>query len=205
MEPASLLVFAGTLLVAVAIPGPGIAALVARVLARGIAGAAAFTLGMWLGDLVWLAFAVGGLAVLAQSFHLLFLAVKWAGIGYLLWIAWKMWHAPAVIGGGSTVLPRTERTPTLLFAGFSLTMGNPKVMVFYLALLPSLVDLGAVDLLGYAELAAIVTCVLAVVFSGYMLLASWARALLTAPHRVRAINRGSALAICGTAGWVATR
>ena len=90
MDPAALLVFAVALLVGAASPGPGLAAIVARVLARGRAGAFAFTAGVAFGDLVWLAAAVWGLAALAQSFHGLFLAVKWAGVGYLLLLAWRM-------------------------------------------------------------------------------------------------------------------
>lgn len=87
-----LLIFAGALLVAAASPGPGIAAIVARVLGRGTRGAVAFTTGVALGDVVWLAFAVLGLAVLA--FHGVFLIIKYAGAAYLLWLAWKLWTAP---------------------------------------------------------------------------------------------------------------
>ena len=65
----------------------------------------AFTVGVALGDIVWLSLAVAGLAVLAQTFHWLFLVVKWAGVAYLLFLAWKMWRTPAkaVAGRG---LPR---------------------------------------------------------------------------------------------------
>ena len=62
MDLAALLLFAGTLLVAAASPGPGIAALVARVIGRGADGAPAFAAGLVLGDLVWLAVATLGLA-----------------------------------------------------------------------------------------------------------------------------------------------
>lgn len=66
MDLASLLVFTGALSVAAASPGPGIAAIVARVLGGGMKGAIAFTAGVALGDVVWLTFAVLGLAVVAQ-------------------------------------------------------------------------------------------------------------------------------------------
>ena len=204
MDLASIIVFATALFIAAATPGPGIAAIVARVLGRGPKGALAFTAGVALGDLVWLTFAVAGLAVLAQTFNWLFLAVKWAGVLYLLFLAWRMWRAPAKPADGA-VLPQTERRATLLLAGLSVTMGNPKVMVFYLALLPSLVDIAAIGWLGYVELAAVVAAVLSVVFSAYVLMAARARSLFAAPARVRALNRGSALAMAGAAGWVAAR
>jgi threonine/homoserine/homoserine lactone efflux protein len=203
MELASIVFFAAALFVAAATPGPGIAAIVARVLARGPQGALAFTLGVALGDVVWLSLAVAGLAVLAQTFHWLFVAVKWAGVAYLLFLAWRMWRAPVRPVAGA--LPPTERRAALVLAGLSVTMGNPKVMVFYLALLPSLVDVAAIGWLGYAELVLVIAAVLAVVFSAYVLMAARARSLLATPAQMRRLNRGSALAMAGAAGWVAAR
>src|SRR5215813_10657283 len=94
MDLAALVLFASTLLVAAASPGPGIAALVARVIGRGPEGASAFAAGLILGDLVWLAVAILGLAVVAQTFHEVFLAIKYAGAAYLIYLAYRMWTAP---------------------------------------------------------------------------------------------------------------
>ncbi len=96
MDLTSLLVFTGALFVAAASPGPGIAAIVARVLGGGMNGAIAFTAGVALGDVVWLTFAVLGLAVVAQTFQGVFLVIKYAGAAYLLYLAWKLWTAPVV-------------------------------------------------------------------------------------------------------------
>ncbi len=204
MDVASLIVFATALSVAAAVPGPGIAAIVARVLGRGAAGALIFALGIGLGDLVWLSFAAGGLSVLAQTFHELFLAVKWAGIVYLLHLARKIWSAPTRPVEMDQP-SKGESSWTSLLAGLAVTMGNPKVMVFYLALLPTLVDLKTIGWFGLLEMMAVVALVLTLVFSAYIVLAARARRVLASPRRLRAVNRGSALAMCGAAGWVATR
>lgn len=203
MDAQSLAVFAIALTLAAATPGPGIIALVARVLGRGRRGAAAFGLGACLADLVWLGFAVGGLAVIAQTFHWLFLAIKWGGIAYLLWLAWRMWNAPAHSPGGFSDTARSSHR-SMALAGFSLTMGNPKVMMFYMALLPSILDLREIGFAGYLQLCAVVAMVLATVFSSYILLADRARGLLTSAVRVRTLNRGAALTMSGAAGWVAS-
>src|SRR5258708_7854858 len=79
MDLTALAVFTTALFIAAASPGPGIAAVVARVLGRGAGGAIAFTSGVAIGDLVWLTLAILGLAVLAQSFHAVFVAIKYAG------------------------------------------------------------------------------------------------------------------------------
>ena len=98
MDLSSLLIFGGALLVAAGTPGPSIAALVARVISRGLGDVLPFLLAMWVGEAIWLSLAVFGLAFIAQTFHLAFVAVKWAGVAYLLLLAWKMWTAPAAIG-----------------------------------------------------------------------------------------------------------
>src|SRR5215218_8940162 len=93
MDIAGLLVFATALLIAPASPGPGIAAIVARVLGRGTKGAVAFSIGVALGDVVWLTFAIVGLTALAQAFHEVFLVIKYAGAAYLLYLGYKIFTA----------------------------------------------------------------------------------------------------------------
>jgi threonine/homoserine/homoserine lactone efflux protein len=84
----------------------------------------------------------------------------------------------------------------------SLTLGNPKTMVFYLALLPNLIDLAAIDLVGYAEL---VLVTLSVLTGGYVLLAQRVRRFFTHGRAVRVVNRGAAALMAGAAAAVATR
>src|SRR5687767_13444592 len=112
MDIAALLVFAGALFVASASPGPSVAALVARVLARGTGGAIAFMLGFAVGDVIWLTVAVLGLAFIAKTFGLLFMAIKYLGCLYLLYLAWRLWTAPAA---SPVETPAAER-PHRLFA-----------------------------------------------------------------------------------------
>lgn len=204
MDLAALTVFAGALFVAAASPGPGIAAIVARVLGTGAGGAVIFTAGVAFGDVLWLSAAIGGLALLAQNFALVFQAVKWAGVIYLVYLAYKMWTSPAkptdvrAAEGG-------EHPMVLFSAGLAVTLGNPKTMVFYMALLPNLIDLQAVTIIGYLELAAITLAILAIVFGFYIVLAARARRLLTSARSMRIVNRFSATAMVGAAAWVAAR
>jgi threonine/homoserine/homoserine lactone efflux protein len=204
MDLTGLLVFATALFLAAASPGPGIAAIVARVLGRGTRGAFAFTAGVAVGDVVWLTLAIAGLAVLAQTFYGVFLVIKWLGVAYLVYLAWGMWRAPTD-AREIEADTRRERPATLFLAGLAVTMGNPKVMIFYLALLPTILDLARVTVLGYMELVLVTLSVLAVVFGLYITLAVRARRLFTSPRAMRLINRGSATAMAGAAAWVASR
>jgi threonine/homoserine/homoserine lactone efflux protein len=204
MDLAGLVIFSSALFVASASPGPGLAAIVARVLGRGAKQAISFTVGVAMGDVVWLTLAVCGLALLAQTFHVVFLAVKWLGIAYLLYLAWLMWTAP-VSAHDIAADTRQESHLTLFLAGLAVTMGNPKVMVFYLALLPTILDLNTITILGYVELVAATICILAVVFGAYVALAARARHMFKSPKAIRIANRSSAAAMTGAAAWVATR
>src|SRR5215217_63985 len=190
MDIPGLAVFATALLIAAASPGPGIAAIVARVLGRGTNGAIAFTAGLALGDVVWLSFAVVGLAALAEAFHEVFLVAKYAGAAYLLYLAYKLWTQPVQAREVRASASR-EHPARLFLAGLAVTMGNPKVMVFYLALLPTILDLTRITILGYAELVAATLAVLAAVFSAYILLAARARRLFTSERAIRGINRAT--------------
>jgi threonine/homoserine/homoserine lactone efflux protein len=198
-----LLVFAGALLVNAGSPGPSIAALVSRVLTRGFRDVLPFLAAMWLGEVLWLTLAVAGLAAIAESLHLLFAVIKWAGIAYLLYLAWKMWTAPAVADPAAPVAGRSPRG--MFLAGMAVTLGNPKIMVFYLALLPSLVDLGTITLLGWAQLALTLLVVLVGIDLSWALLAVKARVLLRSPRAVRLANRAGAATMTGAAVAIATR
>ena len=204
MDIAALLLFAGTLLVAAASPGPGIAALVARVIGRGIEGAGAFAAGLILGDLVWLAVATLGLAVVAQAFHEVFLVIKYAGAAYLVYLAYRMWTAP-VLPRDIAADRRRDGRARLFLGGLALTLGNPKVVAFYLALLPNLIDLARVGLFGYVELASICVVVLTLVFGAYAVAAARARTLFRSPRAMRLLNRAGGTMMAGAAVAVATK
>ena len=204
MEISVLLIFAGTLFVAAGSPGPSIAALVARVVSKGIGDVLPFLLAMWIGEAIWLSFAVFGLSYVAQSFHAAFAAVKWAGIAYLVYLAWKMWTAPVKLDETST-LPRADSPMKLFLAGIAVTLGNPKIMMFYLALLPTMVDLKSVGLVGWAELTATMAVVLVLIDLAWVLAASQARRLVRSPRAMRVANRLSAGIMGGAAAAIAAR
>lgn len=204
MTPASILIFAGALFVVAGAPGPSVAALVARVIARGFRDVLPFLFAMWIGEAIWLSFAVFGLVVVAQTFHTAFVAIKWLGVAYLLWLAYRMWTArtePA----DDTALPRRDAPWKLFFAGLGVSLGNPKVMVFYLALLPTIVDLDTVGLAGWAELTLAMIVVLAAVDLSWAFAAVQARRLLKSARGMRIANRVGATVMAGAAAAIAAR
>ncbi|RJG43502.1 LysE family translocator [Mesorhizobium sp. DCY119] len=203
MEPTSLLIFAGALLVAAGSPGPSIAALVARVISKGFRDVLPFLAAMWIGEAIWLSLAVFGLAVVAQSFHLAFVIVKWAGVAYLAYLAWKMWTAPVAVRDGE--MPREDSPAKLFFAGMAVTLGNPKIMMFYLALLPTIIDLASVSVVGWVELTLTMGIVLVAIDIAWVIAAAQARRLLKSQRAMKIANRVSATTMAGAAAAIAAR
>ena len=203
MDLSTLALFAAALFVNAGSPGPSIAALVARVISHGLGSVLPFLLAMWIGEIFWLIAAVAGLGFLAQSFATVFVVIKFAGVAYLLFLAYKMWTAPVRIEDAA--LPEPGGALRLFLTGLALTIGNPKIMVFYLALLPSLMDLNAVTAVGLAELVAVAFGVMVTVDLAWATGASWARHWLKSPRAVRLANRAGATTMGGAALVIATR
>jgi threonine/homoserine/homoserine lactone efflux protein len=199
----SLLIFAVAYLAVLILPGPGVTALIARVLVRGPKGSPAFIGGFVCGALVWFAIAAAGLAALASAFATLFLAIRYLGAAYLLYLAWKLWNAPARSPDAVDASP--DGGWRLFLTGLAINLGNPKVIVFFLALLPTVVNLDALTLYGFAELAVLIIVIASSVLTVYALAAARARRMFTSPRAIRLMNRGSGLAMAGAAAAVAAR
>jgi threonine/homoserine/homoserine lactone efflux protein len=203
MDITSLLVFAAAYTAVVALPGPSVTALIARVLARGLPGTAFYIVGIIAGALTWFTVAATGLAAIAAAFAPLFVAIRYAGAAYLLYLAWKFWTAPA------RTIDAVDASPDgrwrLFLTGLAMHLGNPKAIVFFLALLPNVIPLDRLTLLGFAELAVVIATVVAAVLTAYALAAAHARRLFTSPRANTLINRGGAVVMAGTAAAVAAR
>ena len=184
MNAGSGLLFAMALAAAVAMPGPSTAAAVARVLTRGLGGAVRLCAGRVLGELFWLSCAILGVAALADRHQGLFVAIRYAGVAYLLWLAWKLWHAPDLASDAGD-----RDDARLPFAGLAIALGNPKTMLFYVALLPGIVSLDVV----------------AGVLAAYVLAAERLRRHLHSPVALRRVGRGSALLMTVAAGAIVSR
>jgi threonine/homoserine/homoserine lactone efflux protein len=204
MTLAGMLLFCGVYSVAVASPGPGIAALVARVLGRGLRGVPAFIAGYVAGDLVWFTLAATGLTLLAQTFAVLFTIIKYAGAAYLLYLAWRLWTPPAAAADRGPA-PRSDGTLRLFLGGLSITLGNPKFMVFFLALLPTVVDLARLDRSGFLSIAALIVVLLSAILGAYALAAASARRLFASPRALRTVNRGTGVVMAGAAVVIVAR
>ena len=219
MTLSGLLLFAGVYFAAVATPGPGLAAIVARALARGMDGTPAFIAGFVCGDLALFFLSAAGLAALAQSFAGVFTAVRLIGAAYLLYVAWKIWNAPVekidIEPGAETVSPKVyalkgdgpklEKPWRVFLGSFTLTLGNPKPILFFLSIMPLVVDTTKLTPGALASMAVIITVIISAVLTTASVLATRARMVFQSPLALGRINKGTAIVLAGAAAAIATR
>jgi threonine/homoserine/homoserine lactone efflux protein len=199
-----LLLFGLVYMAAAASPGPGIAAIVARVLSNGLSGIPSFIAGFVVGDLIWFCLAATGMAALAEKARTAFEVVKFAGAAYLLYLAYRLWTAPVKPVGGSS--PQSNRKGWRVFVGgITLTLSNPKPMVFYVALLPTVIDLNRLTTTVFIEVAISICIILSAVLGSYALAAVRARRFFQAEKPARMLNRVSGTVMAGAAVAVASR
>ncbi|MTD99524.1 LysE family translocator [Paracoccus sp. YIM 132242] len=133
MTADQLVLFVGTLAVAILSPGPGVIAVSQGAFALGRRRALPYAWGLALGASVWCLFALLGLTVVFRLLPWTYVALKVLGGTYLVWIAWKMWrHAPDPLPD-----PGTDSRGMGFTGGMMLNLSNPKPALFYSAVLLS--------------------------------------------------------------------
>ncbi|MCF4124541.1 LysE family translocator [Methylobacterium sp. SyP6R] len=189
MDSATLLAFAAAFLVFAASPGPDNMTIVARTLSHGPAAGIAYGLGMVAGILAFLVLAATGLAVVAREMGVAMTVLRYAGAAYLVWTGIRLWTAEPVLPAERA----DGRRPGLVagfLTGIALNLGNPKMPLFYLALLPNVVG-AALTPPQVGLLAAVIVAVEALVIGGHVLLAGRLRRALRTRAAVRRANRVS--------------
>ena len=201
MAIASFIAYSIALGIAAAIPGPGVAAIVSRALGTGFARTLPMVCGLILGDVVYLILAIAGLSILAQTFSGVFFVVKIAGATYLLYLAYKFWTAGIQLTEIRKSAGKRDAVGAFL-GGFAVTMANPKTIVFYMALLPTVVDIKNAGIADTGILVILTVLVLFVTILPYAALASKTREAFKRPATLKALNRTAAGALGATATWI---
>ncbi len=141
--------FVAAVILFLMIPGPGNLALITSTGKGGVRGGLACTFGVIAGDQVLMWLAVAGVAALLTAYPPAFRAVQWLGAAYLAWLGFKMVLAKAGDAPVLTILPRHY-----FRQGMTITLLNPKAIVFYMAFFPLFVDPARASLATFGVMAA---------------------------------------------------
>ncbi len=185
-------------------PGPGIFAILARALVHGMAPCFWLALGMAVSDMLYLIFACLGLAALAEHWEGAFTVIRWLGAGYLCYIGWKLWTTPVILPseGSGTISPGWVLS---LVQGFLISASNPKVILFYIAFLPTFMDLSVLSVADIT-LASVLTII--GLMLGLMLVAGFAsaaRGFFTSMEALERLNRTAGSIMIGAGVYLVGR
>ncbi|WP_110657362.1 LysE family translocator [Salinicola halimionae] len=185
-------------------PGPGVFALIATGVNAGFRRCLPLAAGMAISDVLYLLLATFGLATLAEHWGEFFGVVRIMGALYLFYLGWKLWTSPtqsdemAAPGVSSSFLAGAMQ-------GFLISASNPKVILFYIAFLPTFIDL---DRLGGSSLTLLVGLTVIGLSGGLGLVAASAaraRRVFRSSRAQRRLNRGAGSLMIGAGVLLAAK
>ena len=185
-------------------PGPGIFALLGRSMAYDAKSCIPLALGMAISDIVYLVMACYGLAAVAENWGMAFTLIRLLGAAYLIYLGYKMWTSPV-----NTQINISEQKQDhwlgLFGQGALISASNPKVILFYIAFLPTFLDITALQL---SDIVTAALLTLLALMSGLMLIVygtSRAKRALQSTRAMQGLNRVAGSIMAGAGVYLATR
>jgi len=182
-----------TSLIVVLMPGTGVIYTLSHGLGVGGGGGAraalAATFGCTLGIVPHIAASIFGLAAVLHTSAMAFQTVKFAGVAYLLYLAWSTLKDNSSITVSKNRNHHSARK--IVLRGFLINILNPKLSIFFLAFLPQFVPAAnPAAVLDMVKLSGVFMALTAVVFAGYGLSAAFMRAhVIARPNAMKWMRR----------------
>lgn len=191
-------------------PGPGSFALISRALLFGGKACVSMALGMATSGVIYLIFACFGLATLAANWESAFTAIRIIGAVYLMYLGWKMWRTPASLPHMDAKTSASSKTIWMqagksFIQGMAISATNPKVIFFYIAFLPSFMNVEALTLADISLSAAITFSALLAALLIIAAGASQARELLRSEYSLSALNKTAGAMMFGAGSVMVAR
>lgn len=186
-----------------ALPGPGFAVVVSRALVSGASAGFAVITGLVIADLIFLGIAFIGLLAITTTMGPMFQIVKYAGAAYLIWRGYR-----ALVGADDTAVVQAAASGAFLRdigLGLLATLGNPKAILFFGAILPMFIDMATVGVVDFMVLAGIVAGISYVVYGGCVVLTDRTRRLMASMAVAKRLKQTTGVLLIGSGIIVATR
>jgi threonine/homoserine/homoserine lactone efflux protein len=195
-----------TTLIVVATPGAGVLYTVAAGLSRGPQASLVAAFACTLGIVPHMVAAVTGLAAIMHASAVAFSIIKWLGVAYLLYLAWKTFRDKSVF---EEVQPDHAKVSPwrVIVSGVLVNVLNPKLTIFFFAFLPQFVQPGSAGaVLHMVWLSAVFMALTLVVFSVYgVFAAAVRREVISRPRIVAWMRRSFAATYVVLAGRLAAQ
>lgn len=185
-------------------PGPGVFAIMARALMSGAGSCITLALGIVISDILYLVAACIGLAAVATHWGEVFTVIRIVGAAYLIYLGWKMWNAPQDLTSQDNETKPRDNLMSFI-QGFLISASNPKVILFYIAFLPTFMDLSSLtnsDIL----LASVLTFVgLMIGLMAIAFFAAKARKFFQSEPAVKRLNKSAGSIMVAAGVYLASR
>lgn len=181
----------GAMVILAAVPSVSVLTVVARSITSGWRQGVFTTLGIVVGDIVLIVFAICGLSVLVETMGSLFILVKYLGGAYLIGLGITLWRSTSTATDNTTDVKGVLATSGLssFLTGLFVTLGDLKAILFYLGFFPAFVDLSTLSVVEVSIIIAIAAVAVGGVKLGYAFIAERASLLLHKPSAKSRINR----------------
>lgn len=186
LSAASVVALLGTLIVLAMIPSVSVLAVSARAAAFGFTHGLFTTLGILAADILFILVAIYGLVFVASMMGDQFRLVQLLGGVYLLWLGISLWRSEAKARRSSE--PRQSTRTSSFLAGFLITLGDQKAILFYLGFFPAFIDLERLTPLDTLIVIAVATLGVGGAKLVYAWLADRASLIFDNTRAIRAIN-----------------
>ena len=200
IELSSMVALFGAMVVLAIVPDASVIAVVGRSMASGYTHGLVTVIGILVGDLVFLMLAIYGLSAIAETMGDLFVVVKYLGGAYLIWFGIGLWSTRS-----TTVevegLQETSWVSNFL-CGLTITLGDPKAILFYLSFLPAFLDVTRVSFQDIGIIMVLAAISVGGTKLGYAYMADKTRRLLKSSQAKKKVNMTAGSVMIGTGAVV---
>lgn len=192
----------GIMVVAALIPSISVLTVFSRSVASGFIHGVFTTLGIALGDILFILIAIFGLTVLVEAMGDLFELVKYLGGAYLIWLGTTLWRSKT--GTMETEKVAESSLLSSFMAGLFITLGDQKAILFYLGIFPALFDLSE---LTYFDAGIIILLAIIAISTklGFALMADRASQLFQNTSAIKKLNVAAGMVMIGVGVFVILR
>lgn len=202
MSLESSITFFAALFIFAITPGPGVFAILARALVSGSRSCLYMCFGMAVSDVVYLVLACFGLTTIAENYGTAFTIIRFAGAAYLMYLGWKMWVTKVNVN----IQEQPAKSGYLagFVQGFLISASNPKVILFYIAFLPTFMDL---TVLSSSDIVLVACLAIIALMMGLMLVAvsaASAKKIFRSESSMKRLNRSAGGIMAGAGLYLAS-
>jgi len=194
--------FCAMLILAV-VPGPAVFAIIARSFSSGKLQAFYMTVGIVLGDYIFIFLALFGLSTLAEVMGTAFIIIKYLSAGYLIWLGINLLRTTS--GSIDIETAKNSSLVSNFLTGLFITLGNPKAILFYVGFFPAFVNVSEVTLYDTSLVMLTATLAFGSVNMCYSLLADKAKKTFKSPNAATIINKTAGTIMVSTGALVVVK